>query len=99
MGVNGTGYTVVHLDVEFGEGVFLVDGGLLKITNGSLLNHVTDQESLDGLVLGDAAGAVEATYELDVSTSVLVTTVVSSLLSLFCLVKVECGEVKLNVVK
>jgi hypothetical protein len=57
----------------------LVDRGILKITNSGTLDHVTDGETLDGLVLGDAASAVEAADRLDVATSVLVATVVSSL--------------------
>lgn len=49
-------------------------------TDGSGLNHVADSESLDCLVLGCAARAVAAADGLDVTTSVLVTTVGCSLL-------------------
>jgi hypothetical protein len=57
-------------------------------TDGSGLNHVADGESLDGLVLGSAAGAVGAAHGLDVAAAVLVATAVKLLvyliLSLLC---------------
>jgi hypothetical protein len=48
-------------------------------TDGSGLNHVADGESLDGLVLGSAAGAVGAAHGLDVAAAVLVATAVKLL--------------------
>lgn len=52
--------------------------GIYRIerTDGSGLNHVADSESLDRLVLRDAAGAVGAAHGLDVAAAVLVTTAV-----------------------
>ncbi len=47
-----------------------------------MLNHVADGEALDGLVLGNTAGAVGAAEEVDMSTAMLGATIVSSLLSL-----------------
>lgn len=41
-------------------------------TDGSRLDHVADGEALDGLVLGDAAGAVGAAHRLGVAAAVLV---------------------------
>ena len=52
----------------------------MKRTNGGRLDHVANGESLDGLVLGCAAGAVAAADGLDVATTLLVTTVGCSLL-------------------
>lgn len=43
-------------------------------TDGSGLNHVADGETLDGLVLGNAASAVGAAHGLDVAAAVLVAT-------------------------
>jgi hypothetical protein len=60
-------------------GITFIDGSILKITNSSRLNHVANSEALDGLVLGDAASAVETANRLDVATAVLVTSVISSL--------------------
>jgi hypothetical protein len=49
--MNGARDTVVQLDVQLGDGVFFIDGGFLKITDSSSFDHVTDSETLDGLVL------------------------------------------------
>jgi hypothetical protein len=61
----------------------LVDKSLSDITDGSQLDHRADGVALDGLVLGDAAGAVGAADGLNVATTVLVASVVSSLDGLF----------------
>ena len=58
----------------------LVHTSLADITDRRRLDHVTDGEALDSLVLGDASRAVRATNEVDVATAVLVAAVVSSLL-------------------
>lgn len=47
------------------------DGSIGQVTDSGLLDHVADQEPLDGLVLGDATGTVGATDGLDVATTVL----------------------------
>ena len=60
----------------------LVHTSLADITDRRRLDHVTDGEALDSLVLGDASRAVRATNEVDVATAVLVAAVVSSLLGL-----------------
>ena len=44
---------VVHLEVKLGELVLLVGRGFLDITEGGGIDDVTNDESLDGLVLGD----------------------------------------------
>jgi len=61
----------------------LVDKSLSDITDSSQLNHGADSVTLDSLVLGDAAGAVGAADGLDVATTVLVASVISSLEGLF----------------
>jgi hypothetical protein len=74
--VDSAGDTVLQLQVHFRDGVVGENGGVRDITDGSRLNHVADSESLDRLVLGDAAGAVGAAHGLDVAAAVLVTTAV-----------------------
>lgn len=70
--VDGARDTVDHLDVELGQGVLLVDGGLAQVTDGSSLNNVAHSESLDGLVLGHGARAVGASHESNVASAGLV---------------------------
>ena len=60
----------------------LVYASLADITNRRCLDHVTDGETLDGLILRDASRAVGAADEVDVAAAVLVAAVVSSLLGL-----------------
>jgi hypothetical protein len=62
------------------------DIGSLRRTNSGRLDHVPDGESLDGFVLGCAAGAVGASDGLDVAAAFLVTSAVGpvSICLLFC---------------
>lgn len=76
MGVDGTRDTVDDLDVELGESVLGVDGGVRDVTDGSSLYDVSDSEPLDGLVLRDSSRAVGASHKGDVSSSVLVSAAV-----------------------
>jgi len=76
-----TGYTVLKLQVHLGDGVLWEDRGFADITDSCGLNHVANGESLDGLVLGRASGAVGAPDGLNVTTTLLVATVGSSLLN------------------
>lgn len=50
----------------------------MQHTDGGRLNHITDGESLDGLVLGGTSGAVGATDGLDVATTLLVTSAIKT---------------------
>ncbi len=83
-GVNGTGNTPLLLNVEFGEGILFVDGRLGNVPDGGLLDHVPDEEPLDGLVLGHEPGAVDTADALDASPALFVASVISSLGRLFC---------------
>lgn len=78
--MNGTRDTVVQLVVQLWQGVLLVDGGLRQVSHGSSLNHVSDSDSLDGLVLWHTSSAVQTSDWLDVTSALLVSTVGSSLL-------------------
>lgn len=59
-----------------------VHARIADIPDSSTLDHVTDGEALDRLVLAHATRAVRAAHELDVATALLVAAVVSSLLGL-----------------
>ena len=61
----------------------LKDRGLGNVPDGSSLDHVSDQEALDGLVLGNTARAVDAADRLCAASPVLGASVVSSFLSHF----------------
>lgn len=60
----------------------LVDGGLGEITETGSLNHIANGEALDGLVLGDAAAAVQAADADNVAASLLSASMVTALNSL-----------------
>lgn len=81
--VNGAGNTVVQLVVHLWDWVLVVDGSLRKISDSSGLNHVSDGHSLDGLVLRNTSGTVDTSNWLDVSSTLLVSSVGCSLLRHF----------------
>lgn len=80
--MDGARNTVRDLDVHLGESVGLIDRSFSQITDGSRFNHITDNETADSLVLGDTASAVQTAIGLNVATSLLSTTMISSLASL-----------------
>ena len=79
MGVNSTGDAVLHLGVQLGQSVPIIDAGFLNISNSSLLHNVPHKKSLDCLVLRAALAAVGAANEFDVATAVLVAATVPAL--------------------
>ena len=79
LGVDGAADTVGQLGVQLGQLVGAVDAGVGDVPHGGGLNDVPDDELLDGLVLGAGLGAVGAPHELDMATSVLVTSIVPAL--------------------
>lgn len=78
--MNSARNTVVQFVVQFWNSVFVVNRSLGKISNSSSLNHVSDSDTLDSLVLGHAFRAVDTSDGLDVSSTLLVSTVGCSLL-------------------
>ena len=78
-GVDSTGDTVVQLVVQLWQSVFLVDRSFRQVSYGSGFNHVSDGDSLDGLVLWNTSGTVQTSDWLDVTSTLLVSTVGSSL--------------------
>ena len=87
--MHGTGYAEGHVHVHLGERVRLVRTCILKISQRTGINHVTNLESLDGLILGNTSSA-SVTYLKcsDASSVASVTSVISSLNGhvLFCVV-------------
>merc|ERR1719494_581393 len=84
--MDGRRDAVVLLQVDLGDGIVLVDGGLGEIAHGGRVDHVADHVLLDGLVLGDARRRVDAA---DVSAALLVASVISSLLGHFEQIRVS----------
>jgi len=77
LSVDGAGDAVLQLQVHLWDAVFGENGGIGDITDSGRLDHVTDRESLDRLVLWRTSRAVAAPNGLDVSTSGLVTSAVT----------------------
>ena len=79
--MDGAGDAPAGLRVQLREGEALViDGGVLgDVAGGGLVEHVADDEALDGLVLGGEATAVHAVGRGGAATGVLGAAVVSAL--------------------
>lgn len=70
----------MQLVVDLWQSVLGVDGGFGQISDSSGFNDVSDGHSLDGLVLWNTLRAVDTSDWLDVTSTLLVSTVGSSLL-------------------
>lgn len=77
--VDGTRDTVVQFVVQLWQSVLGVDRCLWQISDSSSFNHVSDSDSLDGLILWNTSGTVQASDWLYVTSTFLVSTVGSSL--------------------
>ena len=73
-----TTHTVVQLSIQLRQLITAVHTGVRDVSHGGSLHDVPDHELLDGLVLGASLGAVGAADELDMTTTMLVTTIVST---------------------
>jgi hypothetical protein len=78
--VDSTGDAVLHLDVELWDRILFIHGSLLQISLGSSINHVSNCESLDSLVLRAASSTVGASHRVNVSSVLTVLSSVTSLL-------------------
>ena len=76
--MDGAAHTVGQLGVQLWQLVAAVHAGVGDVPDGGGLHDVPDDELLDGLVLGASLGAVGAADELDMTTTMLVTTIVST---------------------
>lgn len=79
-GVDGTRHTVVQLVVQLWQRVLRVHRSLRQVSHGSSLHHVSDGDSLDSLVFRDASSTVQTSDGLDVTSTLLVSSVGRSLL-------------------
>ena len=70
----------MQLVVGLWQDVLRVDGGFRQISDSGSFNNVSDSHSLDSLVLWDRLGTVNTSDWLDVTSTLLVSTVGSSLL-------------------
>lgn len=66
---------VVLLDVQLGESVRIVRGSVANVAHRRSVYDVANDETLDGLVLSNRFSRRRATDTLDVTASLLVTTV------------------------
>merc|ERR1719391_1470364 len=73
------GYAVVLLQVKLWDGISIIDRGFSKISHGSRVDHVSDHVLLDSFVFWYTSGRVLATDESDVSSALLVASIISSL--------------------
>jgi hypothetical protein len=78
--------TVIHFQVQLGELVLLVSRCFLDISQRRSIDNVTDDESLDGFILRDGLSSGNTANTLDVSSSLLVTSVIASLDSHFLII-------------
>lgn len=74
----------MQLDVEFGQLVVLNDARVCKIAQARLVDHVSDSEALNSLILGRFGSTSVAEHLTSVITAVTITPVVSPLDLLAC---------------
>ena len=70
---------VKHFQVELGKLIILVGRGFLDISERGGINNVSDDETLDCLILGNGLSSGNTSDTVDVSASVLVASVIASL--------------------
>jgi hypothetical protein len=81
--MDSTANTVLQFVEQFWHGVLGNRTVLLDVSEGRSVYHVTDGETFDGLILGDAFTAVRAAESDGMTTSFLVSTTVPTLLGHF----------------
>lgn len=69
---------VIHLQVQLGKLVFLVGRSFLDISQRRGIHNVSDNEALDGLVLGDGLSSGDTSDTQDVSAALFIPSVVAS---------------------
>ena len=78
-GVDTARDTVDLLDEELWKSVLVVCRGFTNISLRRSIDNVADSETLDSLILGDTATAVSTAYGLDMTATVLGSSVISAL--------------------
>jgi hypothetical protein len=69
---------VVHFQIKLGKLVLGVSRGLLDISQTTGIDNVSDNETLDGLILGDSLSSGDTAHALDVASALLVSSVIAS---------------------
>jgi hypothetical protein len=77
--MDGGFHAIIHLNIQFWQLIFLIGGGIFDIPQGRCVHNVSNNKSLDGLILGNGFSSGDTSDALSVATSVLVATVISSL--------------------
>lgn len=67
------------LDEELGKSVLVVSGGFTNVSLGRGIDEVSDSESLHGFILTNTSAAVAASDVLDMTATMLGSSVISSL--------------------
>jgi hypothetical protein len=70
---------IKHFQVKLGKLVLCVSRSFLDISQRGGIDNIANNESLDGLILGDRLAGRYATNTFDVSASMLVATVIAPL--------------------
>ena len=77
--MNRTTYAVVEFCIQLGQLVGSVNTRVRYVSHRGRIHDVPDDKLLDSLVLGNCLSTVGASHKLDVSTSMLVAPVISTL--------------------
>jgi len=67
------------LNEELWKSVLVIGRGFTDVSLRRSINNVSDGETLDSLILGDTATAVATAYGLDMTATVLGSSVISAL--------------------
>ena len=71
-------HAVIHFQVQLRQLVFAVGAGLLDISQGTGVDNVSYNETLDGLVLWNGLACANTANTLDVAAAMLIAPVVAS---------------------
>ena len=77
--VDSAGDAVLELDVDLGDSEVIESGVFLKISLGRAIDHISDGVSFNGFILGGQTTAVGANDGLNVTSTLLGSSVISSL--------------------
>jgi len=77
--MDGSFNAVIHFQIELWELVLCVGGGFLDITQGTGIDNVAHNETLNRLVLGNGLASRDTADAVDVTAAVLVSSVIASL--------------------
>jgi len=80
--VNGAGDTIVKLSIQFRQLIRLIEASLCYVPDSSGFDNVTNDEFLDGFVLGNATSAIGAADWIHMAATMLGTSTISAFASL-----------------